>query len=115
LTLSSSRATSAWQQGTSATNLAFMAQAEQEGFVGGGVAGMQSGDDIHRAHISFRDFAMTRIPCGRRLLSSGDFRAVSIRSARASTPIYPAPPCGCEIQIVENKTQIGLARAQIGQ
>ena len=91
-----------------------MLEREQDRFVGRGVAGMQRGDDIHRPHFGFGDFAFDEIHAGEAafrgdLLGRGDqFGARFHRD-------HLAPPGRAEIKIVENKAQIGFARAQIGQ
>ena len=61
-----------------------MLQREQDGFVGGGVAGMQRGDDIDRAHFGFRDLAFDKIHAGK--AAFGRDLLAPWRSVRAALP-----------------------------
>ena len=92
-----------------------MLQREQDRFVGGGVTGMQRGDDIHRPDFGIGDFRLRRNPCGREAAVLGDLLGGVDQFGRALPPRSPAPARRAEIKIVENEAQIGFARAQIGQ
>ena len=91
-----------------------MVQGEQNRLVGGGVAGVQRGDNIHRPGLSSRDAPFHKIhPLEAAVGGNGLCRFDQIGAALDGN--HPAPPGGRKIQIVEDKPKIGFARPQIGQ
>jgi hypothetical protein len=94
--------------------LASWRQREQDGFVGGGVAGMQRGDDIDRAHLRVRDLALHKVHRSKPLSAAIFFRRLDQIGARLHRDHTPATG-SAQIKVVENKAEIGFARAQIGQ
>ena len=111
---SSCCATSAWQQGTSATNFASCFSANR---MASSVAVSQAcsavtistAPDCAVGDLAFDKFHAVKAAFRRDLL--GPWRS----DRRALPPDDPAAPGRREIQVVENKAQIGFARAQIGQ
>ena len=91
-----------------------MLQGEQDRLIRRRVAGMQRGDDIDRPDLGLGDPAFDKIHA-REAAVGGDLPGRGNQVGARFHRQHPATACGREIQVIENKPQIGFARPQIGQ